>query len=119
MTETMIVNELLLMDKELKDAYEYTRELLTYYRQRNFTEFYRCVKDNMNKTMKQFYAKFKIFIKYAKSIKLAFTVSYSNGVVEGINRKIKLLNRIVYGFRYFTYLRARILLNQEKLFTIK
>lgn len=89
-----------------------------YYRQRNFNEFYRCVKDSMNKTMKQFYAKFNIFIKYSKAIKTAFEVSYSNGVVEGINRKIKLLNRIGYGFRCFTYLRVRILLSQGKLFTV-
>ncbi|MBF0780217.1 transposase, partial [Granulicatella sp. 19428wC4_WM01] len=41
---------------------------------------------------------------------------YSNGVIEWINRKIKLLNRMSYGFKYFTYLRTRVFLVQEKLF---
>lgn len=35
---------------------------------------------------------------------------YTNGPVEGANNKIKVINRIAYGFRNFYYFRVRILL---------
>ena len=35
---------------------------------------------------------------------------YTNGPVEGINNKIKVIKRVAYGFRNFANLRIRILL---------
>ena len=38
-----------------------------------------------------------------------FETRYSNGIVEGINNKIKTIKRNVYGFRNFQNLRARMI----------
>ncbi|NMB03187.1 MAG: transposase, partial [Tissierellia bacterium] len=43
-------------------------------------------------------------------IKNSFRTSLSNGVLEGINNKIKLIKRIAYGYRSFVNLRLRIML---------
>jgi len=36
---------------------------------------------------------------------------YNNGRIEGINNKIKVLNRVVYGYRNFNNFKNRILLH--------
>ena len=38
---------------------------------------------------------------------------YNNGVIEGINNKIKVIKRIAFGFKNFYHFRNRILITQE------
>lgn len=118
MTETMIVTEVLHFDKDLETAYYYTQEILACYRARDYEGFYRLVSNCPKEISTFFKSKLKIFHKYKNGIRAAFDTTYSNGVLEGLNRKIKLLNRMVYGFRYFTYLRTRVFLIQNKVFKI-
>jgi transposase len=47
-----------------------------------------------------------------RAVQAGLTVPYSNGPTEGINNKIKLLKRQMYGRAGFPLLRQRILLNQ-------
>lgn len=48
-----------------------------------------------------------VFYKRAYS----FSFGYSNGFLEGINNKTKVMKRNTYGFRRFDHFRAKILLN--------
>ena len=41
----------------------------------------------------------------------SFSFGYSNGFLEGINNKTKVMKRNAYGFRRFDHFRAKILLN--------
>ncbi|PXW85766.1 transposase [Streptohalobacillus salinus] len=41
----------------------------------------------------------------------SFTYPYNNGRIEGINNKIKVLNRVAYGYRNFTHYKNRIILH--------
>ncbi len=41
----------------------------------------------------------------------SFSFGYSNGFLEGINNKTKVMKRNAYGFRRFVHFRAKILLN--------
>ncbi|MCM2437793.1 transposase [Periweissella beninensis] len=41
----------------------------------------------------------------------SFEYGFSNGPVEGINNKIKVISRIAYGFRNFENFRQRILIS--------
>jgi len=50
------------------------------------------------------------FLKIESYIKNSFRTSLSNGVLEGINNKIKLIKRMAYGYRSFFNLRLRIML---------
>ncbi|WP_245617898.1 transposase [Carnobacterium gallinarum] len=42
---------------------------------------------------------------------------YSNGIVEGLNNKIKIIKRVAYGYRNFINFRTRIYLIQGELLT--
>jgi len=44
-------------------------------------------------------------------IKNSFNYPYNNGRIEGINNKIKMLNRVAYGYRNFTNFKNRIMLH--------
>lgn len=52
----------------------------------------------------------KTFKKYLEYIENSLNYEYSNGKLEGINRKIKVLKYISYGYRSFANFRKRILL---------
>lgn len=41
----------------------------------------------------------------------SFSFGYSNGFLEGINNKTKVMKRNAYGFRRFDHFKAKILLN--------
>ena len=43
----------------------------------------------------------------------SFSYGYSNGFLEGINNKTKMMKRNAYGFRSFDLFRAKILLNSR------
>ncbi|WP_113846002.1 transposase [Enterococcus durans] len=58
----------------------------------------------------------EIFRRYQSGIANTFNVSYSNGVTEGLNNKIKLIKRIVFGYRNFYSFRARIYLQEGLIF---
>ncbi|HLQ74400.1 MAG TPA: transposase, partial [Bacillota bacterium] len=44
-------------------------------------------------------------------IENSFLYPYNNGRIEGINNKIKVLNRVAYGYRNFNHFKSRIMLN--------
>ena len=52
----------------------------------------------------------KTYFNWIVEIRNALTVPYSNGPMEGYNKKIKMLERIAFGFRNFTNFQGRILL---------
>src|SRR5690625_1109821 len=49
--------------------------------------------------------------KYLPYIKNSFHYPYNNGRVEGINNKIKVLNRVAYGYRKFSHFKKIILIH--------
>ncbi len=46
-------------------------------------------------------------------IENSFIYPYNNGRIEGINNKIRVLNRVAYGYRNFTNSKSRIMLHFE------
>lgn len=52
----------------------------------------------------------KTYSNWINEIRNSLLVPYSNGVMEGYNNKIKVLNRIAFGFRNFHNFKARIFL---------
>ena len=53
--------------------------------------------------------------KYRDYIVHMFNTNYTNGVIEGINNKIKVIKRIAFGYRSFVHFKNRILITQGKL----
>lgn len=56
----------------------------------------------------------RTFIRLQRYIGNTFTPKYlTNGRIDGLNNKIKVLKRIAYGYRYFQNFRTRILLTNK------
>ena len=102
----------------LKPGYETVHQLREAFKERNFNDFKeelmsvqtRHLSDGLNRVL-------QIFMKFLPY--LQNTCEYptlSNGPIEGINNKIKVLKRNAYGYTSFTHFRNRILL-MSKLFT--
>ena len=53
----------------------------------------------------------KTLKKHLPYIENSFIFPFNNGRIEGINNKIKVLNRIAYGYRNFTNYKNRIMLH--------
>lgn len=101
----------------LKPGYETVHQLREAFKERNFNDFKeelmsvqtRHLSDGLNRVL-------QIFMKFLPY--LQNTCEYptlSNGPIEGINNKIKVLKRNAYGYTSFTHFRNRILL-MSKLF---
>ncbi len=52
----------------------------------------------------------KTLRKYMKYIKNTMNTSITNGIIEGINNKIKVIKRIAFGYRNFDNLKKRFLI---------
>ncbi|MBE4710523.1 hypothetical protein EFM26_11080 [Limosilactobacillus fermentum] len=58
----------------------------------------------------KFVQKFGLNLQSTKYVSNSCESAFSNGPIEGINRKIKALKRICYGFKNMDHFYARILL---------
>ena len=56
---------------------------------------------------------FQTFKTYQSYIKNTLTAPYTNGPIEGINNKIKVIKRIAFGYRSFYHFKSRILITQN------
>ena len=56
---------------------------------------------------------FQTFKMYQSYIKNMLTTPYTNGPIEGINNKIKVIKRIAFGYRSFYHFKFRILMIQN------
>ena len=71
--------------------------------------------DNVSDYMKTSIKTIKKYIKYVDN---TLEYDYNNGILEGINNKIKVVKRIAFGYRCFYHFKNRILITQN-LATIK
>ena len=71
-------------------------------------EFYKLVEESGIPAFKRVIQTFK---NWQTEILNSFSFGYSNGFLEGINNKTKVMKRNAYGFRRFDHFKAKILLN--------
>lgn len=86
------------------------QNLLGSYQNRDETRFFRwldrydgTLHDHLNTLI-------DTFQKLAPYIRNSFRTKLTNGVIEGMNNKIKLIKRVSYGYRSFVNLRTRIII---------
>ncbi len=107
------------MSEELKKAYELKEAYCEWFDWAKTTSDVAEVK----KELESFYRKVEVtqipaFLKAIKTLENwqveilnSFIFPYSNGFLEGINNKTKVMKRNAYGFRSFAHFKAKILLN--------
>ena len=110
--EVNIVREMLNYDTELKANYELYQEILRAMTNSDFNTLENIL-HRRSTTLISSYMKtsLKTLRKHLPYIKNSFIYPYNNGRIEGINNKIKVLNRVAYGYRSFTNFKDRIMLH--------
>lgn len=113
--EKIQVDTMLWYDDEIRQAYNIKEN---YYNIFLKSKTYDEAKSNLSKwllkaentNLKEYKEAVKSHINWRVGILNSFTISYTHGVTEGFNNKIKVLKRLSYGFRNFENFRKRILL---------
>src|SRR5699024_4009042 len=110
--EVNVVEELLSYDEDLKKNYELYQTLLKSVKDKNFNVFTDTLLVVDTKTISSYMrTSVKTLKKHLPYIKNSLLYPYNNGRIEGINNKIKVLNRVAYGYRNFSNFKKRILLH--------
>lgn len=106
-----IIDYLLEQNEELSMAYEVYQDFHYAIKKRSFEQFKLALEKH--KTIKNQYLKTSVntFEKYLKHIENSLKYDYSNGPLEGINNKIKVIKRIAFGYRSFLNLRRRVFIS--------
>ncbi len=117
MSQEDIINYIISCDTVLKDSYYLYQEFLYSVKNKNLKKFISLLRKNNNipNIMKTSLKTFKNLILYIKN---SLKYSYSNGVLEGVNCKIKSLKRTAYGYKSFFHFKNRILI-RENILTLK
>ena len=121
LTDKDVIDRLLALSDELKDAYHFYQEILSVVAEQDSDELSQLLYpdkqdiqyNNLPQNMKKARHTLR---KHFDEILNMFTYQYSNGPIEGINNKIKVIKRTAYGFRNFGNFRLRILISFKNSF---
>lgn len=105
-----IIDYLLDQDEELSMAYDVYQDFHYAIKKRSFELFKIALKKHKNIENKYLKTSLNTFKIYLNHIENSLKYEYSNGPLEGINNKIKVIKRIAFGYRSFLNLRRRILI---------
>ena len=118
LSENEMVDIIISKNEELKTSYEIYQESLIAIQDRNFERFKFILEKYWYSANNLIKKSLKTFKKYLGYIENSLNYDYNNGIIEGINRKIKTLKRTAYGYKSFYHFRARILICSN-LLTVK
>ena len=113
MREIDIINYLIDLDPELKATYELYHDIRYCIKHKDFSLLNRTLSNVNNLISDYMKTSVKTLQKYIGYIENSFIYDYTNGILEGINNKIKVIKRIAFGYRSFYHFRNRILIIQN------
>ena len=101
------------LSPELKATYDLYQDLLFALQTKNFERFHHLLQVKHPLISPEFQTAFQTFKTYQSYIENTLTTPYTNGPIEGINNKIKVIKRIAFGYRSFYHFKSRILITQN------
>ena len=107
------VDYLLEKSSELDVNFNIYQDILQAIKHNNFKRFENIVKKNLSKkekVSKQMLTALKTLKKYMKYIENMFESNITNGLIEGLNNKIKSIKRTAFGYSNFSNFKKRILI---------
>jgi len=113
MLDSEVIEEILRIDPELYESYQLYQNILAAMKLKDHKRFWHVINsapDNISDYMKTSVSTAK---KYNVYFSNAIVSKYSNGVLEGLNNKIKVLKRIAFGYRSFYHFKNRIMITQN------
>ncbi|GBG97564.1 transposase [Lactococcus termiticola] len=106
-----LVETIIAEDEALGLAWQNLQMAMTHFKRRDAVAFFGLIEElDKEELDEDFVKKYQFLLKKQASIKLAMTLPYSNGCLEGMNNKIKALKRAAFGFRTFRNFRKRVFL---------
>lgn len=118
MREIDVIHYLLDLDPELKASYELYHNVRFCMKNKKFELLKNDLADKQKSVSIYMKTAIRTIMKYIDYVENTFKYDYNNGVLEGINNKIKVIKRIAFGYRCFYHFKNRILITQN-LATIK
>lgn len=113
MREIDIINYLLALHPELKASYELYHLVRHCIKARNISLLKNILKDKDQTVSNYMKTAIQSIRKYMDYVENTLKFNYTNGILEGINNKIKVIKRIAFGYRSFYHFKNRILINQN------
>lgn len=104
-----ILDVMLGFSELLREQWEAFQNLYASFKNRDARLFFEGCENSKGIAHASLRTAIETFIRCKKSIQRAFETTLSNGPIEGINNKIKLIKRVSYGYRSFFSLRLRIM----------
>ena len=98
---------------ELEINFNIYQDIIQTIKHNNFKRFEEIVKKYLaskEKTSKKIITALKTLKKYMKSIKNMFESNITNGLIEGLNNKIKSIKRTAFGYSNFSNFKKRVLI---------
>lgn len=112
MTQYQILEYLLDQNKELKATHDFYQNIMFCVKTNNY-DLLETQLAASNSHVSDYMKTAICTIKKHKSfIKNTLSCNYTNGVLEGLNNKIKVIKRIAFGYKSFFHFRNRILITQ-------
>lgn len=110
--ESAIVSDMLAYDKELETTYRVYQSIIKAVEKNDHKRLESIVTQSYSSDLSSYMkTSLKTLRKHLKMINNTFEYPYNNGRIEGINNKIKVLNRVAYGYRNFLNYKNRIILH--------
>ena len=108
LTNREILEKLLSYSEELKETYEIYQQYLYYIKTNNTKSLEILLNKPLGNISQYMKTAIKTLKKHKNYILNATIYKYNNGLIEGINNKIKVIKRIAFGYRSFYHFRNRI-----------
>ena len=110
--ESAIVSDMLDYDEELRDTYRVYQSIIKAVKDNDHQQLTVILEKSYPSTLSSYMrTSLNTLRKHLTFIKNTFKYPYNNGRIEGINNKIKVLNRVAYGYRNFLNYKNRIILH--------
>jgi transposase len=119
LTDKEMVEQMVSLSPQLRDAYNFYQELLQAMHMRDYEYLNQVLNTPYFNLPSQMKKARRTIRRHLSEIKNSFQFNFSNGPVEGINNKIKVIKRTAYGFRNFKNFRLRILIAFKSSFFAK
>ncbi|MGO1748440.1 ISL3 family transposase [Alkalibacterium gilvum] len=111
-TEGAIISEMLDYDPKLKATYDLYQSIIAAVEANDYERLCFILNQPCSSDVSTYLkTSLKTLRKHLSAIRNTFIYPYNNGRIEGINNKIKVLNRVAYGYRNFSNYKNRILLH--------
>lgn len=110
-SQTGIIDYLLNLGNEYKATYQFYQDFLFAFDQKDFVLFQEILMNAPMGLSSYMKTSLRTLKKYQSYVENTFLHPYTNGPIEGINNKIKVIKRIAFGFRSFSKFKTRILIS--------